>query len=208
MVHRSRKPLRQPEALEAILSRAGESRFARTRAPIPPSTWRQAVGPRIAERATPVCIQSGVLVLRVPSSVWAHELSLLSEELCARLLQHGVTVSGLRFRVGVVPAVERPPERRGSRAIPSPGPIPRVVAAALDEVADEPLREAIASAAAANLAWQASVAPVDASPISEAMRGARAPRFAGEGSALPDPGSPGAPADAPRTRGGGPDRSR
>ena len=34
MFRRSREPLGQPEALESILSRAGENRFARARAPI------------------------------------------------------------------------------------------------------------------------------------------------------------------------------
>ena len=209
-----RAALRAPESLEAILDRAGENRFARVRPPIAAKVWREAVGARIAERARPVSLFGGVLVLRVPTSVWAHELSLLGEELCARVRQHGIDVRQLRFQVGSVPAVDRPPERRLSRPVPCrevPAEPPHEVAVALAAMRDAGLREVIARAAASNLAWQeitrAAHAPEE-TIVSEARRAARAPRFAEGESAPPGPGSAAFGAEAPGTPSDGRGRFR
>ena len=157
MRKRPRPPLFAPEALDSILARAGESRFARVRPPVPSEVWREAVGARIAEHARPVWLQGGTLVLRVASSVWAHELSFLAEELLARLRRLGVEARALRFRVGPMPAPPYPTERRIARRVPTGTAIPPEVALALARVDDGSLRAAIARAAAANLAWQAAV---------------------------------------------------
>ena len=210
----SRYPLKAPEPLRAILERAGENRFARTREAIPAALWRDAVGARIAERALPISLEGGVLLLRVPSSVWANELSFLAGEVCARLLERGVIARELRFRVGAVPAVERPPERRTVRAAPSMRDVlevPEEVARVLAGVSDTELRHVIESAAAANLAWQSVTRPAKAAldgPVSEGQRAARAPRSAGGENVPPDRTSPASPAAPRGKRGGGPDRSR
>jgi len=85
MARRPRSTVSAPEPLRAILERAGENRFARAREAIPAALWREAVGARIAERALPLSLEDGTLVLRVPTSVWANELSLLADEVFARL---------------------------------------------------------------------------------------------------------------------------
>jgi hypothetical protein len=208
MRKRSRQSPVRPESLDAILSRAGENRFAQVSPPVPPNVWRDAVGQRIAERACPVWMKGGMLVLRVPSAVWAHELSLLSEEVCARLRQFGIEVRTLRFRVGPIPSVERPPERRVARSVPAERTIPPELTRALAGVDDEVLRSAIGRAAAANLAWQSIARPAPEHDISEARRAARAPRSAGEGTSPPDRGSPVLREGAPRRRADEPDRSR
>jgi hypothetical protein len=205
---RSRDRLTAPELLEAILDRAGESRFARVRPPIAARLWKDAVGARIADRARPISLFGGVLVLLVPSSVWAHELSLLTDEICASLRGRGVNARELRFRVGAVPAVERPPERRVARAVPVAREVPRDLAPFLAKVGDGELRAAIGRAAASNLAWQSVVRSPPEQPVSEAQRAARAPRFAGEGSAPPDPALPASPEGPPDTRATGPNRPR
>ena len=42
--------------------------------------WREAVGPAIAENAWPARLtKAGTLVVHTSSSVWAHELTLISE---------------------------------------------------------------------------------------------------------------------------------
>jgi hypothetical protein len=207
MRNRSRQRLAGLEPLEAILSRAGENRFARINPPVPTKLWREAVGPRIAERARPVWLHAGMLVLRVTSSVWAHELSLLAEEICGRLRQFGIDAKTLRFRVGPLPALERPPERRVARSVPTERTIPPELARALSRIDDEGLRSAIGRAAAANLAWQSVVraAPED---VTEARRAARAPRSAEEGTSPPDRASPVVREGGPRTRAGEAGRSR
>jgi Dna[CI] antecedent, DciA len=203
-----REPLFAPEPLDSILARAGESRFSRVRPPVPAHLWREAVGARIAEHARPVWLQGGTLVLRVASSVWAHELSFLAEELCARLRQCGIEARSLRFRVGSLPAPERPAELRVARRVPTAAPIPPEVARALGDVGDEPLRAAIARAASANLAWQSSVQVAPAEEVSEAMRAARAPRAAEGETSPPGRASPVARAGAPYRPAAGRDRSR
>jgi hypothetical protein len=175
-MRRFREKIATPETLEEILARAGESRFARARSPIAPKLWRDAVGARIAERASPLSLYGGVLLLRVPSSAWAHELSLLSDEICSRLRERGVKTNELRFRVGPVPPVERPPERRVARAVPAVRNLPNEVVGSLGRVANDELRAAIAGAAAANLAWQAMGIAAPSLAVNEAQRAARAPR--------------------------------
>ena len=198
-----------PEPFEAILERAGENRFARTRPPIAAAVWHEAVGARIAERARPLSLHDGVLLLRVPSSVWAHELSLLADHVCRRLQDRAVNARQLRFRVGQVPPVDRPPERRMARAVPTAFVVPHEVAQVLAAVEDEALRASIGRAAAANLAWQSvgRPAPPDGVDVSEARRAARAPQSSEGGSAPPDRRMPACPAGAPSSGASGRDRS-
>jgi hypothetical protein len=208
MKRRSRGRLVAPEAMDAILDRAGENRFARARSPVPIKVWRDAVGPRIADRARPVSLWGGVLLLRVPTSVWAHELSLLAGEVCTRLRERGIEVRELRFRVGALEAVDRPPERRVARAVPTSFAIPPDVSRALVHVPDDDLRVAIERAAAANLAWQSVTRPAPPQEVSEARRAARAPRGAATETARPARETPASRASEPRNREGGRGRSR
>jgi hypothetical protein len=195
-----------PESLEAILLRAGENRFARLRPPIASRLWREAVGGRIADKARPVSLSGGVLLLRVSTSVWAHELSLLADEVGARLRARGVDVHQLRFQVGSLPAVERPPERRVSRAVPAPRELPPEVADGLVRVGDPTLRGAIARAAQSNLAWQETTQRPPARPANEGQGAARAPR-ASEAETAPRGQKSSASREAPPdTRAGKPHR--
>jgi len=86
--------------------------------------------------------------------VWANELSLLSDELIARLRARGVEVKELRFRVGPLQPTAPAPEPRETRKVPPPASLPGEMAEALEGVADDELKAVIAAAARANLAWQ------------------------------------------------------
>jgi predicted nucleic acid-binding Zn ribbon protein len=196
-----------PEAIEVTLNRAGESRFARTGAPMSERTWRDAVGSRIADRARPIELERGVLVIRAATNVWASELSLLSEDLLARLRDRGVAVTSLRFRVGAVDPLAHPPDRRQTRAVPAPAPLPAPLEQAIQAVPDEELRQTIADAARANLAWQTHVQP-RATTASEEQRAARAPRSAETESDLQVQTSQASPVNSRRTLGASPRRSR
>src|SRR4051812_14537265 len=110
MRRRPRRPsLKQPEPIEGVIDRAGENRFARNRPPVSARVWAAAMGARIADRARPVYLENGVLTVRVATSVWANELSLLQASLIARLRNEGVEVKELRFRVGPIDPPARPP---------------------------------------------------------------------------------------------------
>jgi hypothetical protein len=157
-VRRRRRPkLKAPEALGGVLARAGEDRFARRRSPIDRRIWVEAVGARIADRAEPVALDRGVLVVRAATSTWANELSLLSSELVARLRAAGVAVHELRFRVGAVKLPSHAPEPRETREVPAPAALTGELARAVDGIADDELRAAVEDAARANLAWQEHV---------------------------------------------------
>jgi hypothetical protein len=205
-----RRKLAAPERIEDMLDRAGDARFARNKPPIPIAAWRTAVGPRIAEKARPVALDRGVLTVRVASSAWANELSLLSIELVARLSAHGHDVKQIRFRVGAIEPVARPPERRKNRQVPPPAPLAPALAAEIDAVPDEELRAVLHAAARANLAWQRYVgsAAVREPPVTEGPRGAPGPRSAETGSAPPDRSDGDSDGAARYTRGGGSYRPR
>ncbi len=217
---RRRKSLDAPEPMLDLLDRAGEDRFARRRSPIPMREWKLAVGPRIADRAHPVSLERGVLLLKVTTSVWANELQMLAPELVARLRVCGHAVDQLRFRVGQLESPERPPERRTTRIVPAPVALSPELSATIAKIADEDLRLVIEKAARANLAWQDFVSPASGEPrskeasvaaearLSEAPRAARVPRDAGTGTALRDRSDGGSGGASPRRRGGGSDRQR
>jgi hypothetical protein len=47
--------------------------------------WRKIVGEEIAAHAAPVAVQRGVMVVAVNNSVWMHHLSMMKEEMIAKL---------------------------------------------------------------------------------------------------------------------------
>jgi hypothetical protein len=183
--------------MEDLLARAGEDRFAKQRAPIPPKDWRDALGPRIADRARPLSLERGVLVVKVATSVWANELQMLAPELLLRLKQRGYAVESLRFRVGPLDVIPKPPERRSFRKVPPPLPLAPELRAAMETIADDDLRAIMEKAASANLAWQSFVSP------SEAPQAARAPRDAERGTAPRGRNAEGSDAASPRSSGDG-----
>jgi hypothetical protein len=201
MTRRRRKKLAAPESIERVLARAGEDRFAPNRAPIAPHVWAAAVGARIAERTRPIAVENGVLIVRTATSVWASELSLLSEALLGRLRTAGIKVRGLRFRVGAVEPPEHAAELRTTK-VPRAIPLDPRIARTIAQVEDVELREAITLAARTNLAWQAFNAS-GAQGSSGAPRAARAPRDAETGNAPPDRTRSTSPGAGRGTRGDG-----
>jgi predicted nucleic acid-binding Zn ribbon protein len=151
---RKRRRLDAPEPLEQVLERAGENRFAKKQLPMPLAVWRAAVGPRIADRARPVALERDVLVVKVVSSVWANELSMLAPQLIAKLAEKRIVVKSLKFRVGPLDVIEGMPQRRDYRKVPPPAKLDADLTRSLDRVEDDDLRAAIEGAARASLAWQ------------------------------------------------------
>jgi hypothetical protein len=150
---RWRRPrLEAPEAIGMVIDRAGEDRFASQRSPIAEHAWRRAVGARIADRAKPMSLENGVLVVKVATAAWAHELSLMKTDLLKPLASHGVR--DIRFRVGAIEAAQRAPEQRKSRAVPKAAPLSGELAESVAKIEDPELRELIALAAGSSIAWQ------------------------------------------------------
>ncbi|WP_437719668.1 DciA family protein [Sorangium sp. So ce448] len=168
--------------------------------------WEAAVGSRIAARARPLKLERGVLHVRAASSMWAQELSLLGDAITAQLRSRGLPVQSLRFRVGKVEPVARPPWREEVRPTPKEAPLPVEVRRELGKVADTELRDAIAKAAARNLGWQeaeASARPRNAPPPLQPSAAptphvSPPPAPHGAGRAAPPPVPRAAPPAAPR----------
>lgn len=151
---RFRRPLPRPEPIGALLERSGEDRFAPSRPPLTRQQWASAVGVTVADRTLPTSLERGVLVVRAATSAWAQELSLLQEVIRGRLAAMGVVVQELRFRVGSVEPLPRPPDRALVRRVPATAELPGPLRRAIDRVTDEELRKTLARAARASLAWE------------------------------------------------------
>ncbi len=195
-----RSSARGPQLLGALLedARARSARAAEA-GRIDAELWRRVVGPRIGDRTAPGRLERGTLLVRVASAVWAQELSLLSDDIIARLRAAGLAVDALRFRVERID----PPVRIAAPAPPAPPPepLPEELEKRLAAVDDPELRTAIAAAAGHSLALDTRRRKASAARASEPKRGARAPRSAGSGSDRPDRTSPAPRAGRQRRRG-------
>ncbi|HEY2804340.1 MAG TPA: DUF721 domain-containing protein [Gemmatimonadales bacterium] len=84
MTKRVGKPARVSEVLGGYLKRAGIAERVAQAGVL--AEWPELVGERIAKATQALEIrQDGVLVVRVVSSAWAQELSLMSHQVIARL---------------------------------------------------------------------------------------------------------------------------
>jgi hypothetical protein len=129
-----------------------------------PHTWRRAIGERIAARSQPEQLRDGVLTLRVASSVWAQELSLLSSTIIERLAPLGFAVRSIRCKVGGLDAGPLPRAKAPARANPPPVELPADLAEELAQIGDADLRATIESAARAQLQARAERHTLTRSP--------------------------------------------
>jgi hypothetical protein len=132
---------RAPMSLAELLGKSAML-SART-AHIGLAEWQRAVGTRLAQKTLPERLSDGVLVVRVPSSTWAQELSLLSHVVLERLQTAGHAVQRMRFQVHAESSPRELPVTHVRRA-----KLPPALAASLERVDDAELRRAIAEAAA------------------------------------------------------------
>lgn len=123
------------------------------------AAWPSAVGSAVARQAWPLRIaRDGTLHVATSSATWANELTLLEEDVLARLREQvgDDTPPKLRCAVGPIPepprADEEPPQ--------PPADVPEDVVSTASSVAsaiDDPeLRELVARAARASLGRQAA----------------------------------------------------
>ena len=185
---RRRQNLRVPEPLGGVLGRAGDDRLARSTLSISQRDWEAAVGARIAERARPIELDRGTLIVRVATNVWASELSLLATPHPGAPQgggprRHGPPLPRRRGRVEH-PAQGPPGHARGASGRVAP---PRALEGTLASVEDDELRGAITGAARANLAWQSYVTETSEDRATTGgPRGARVPQSAERESDRPD----------------------
>lgn len=139
----------RPTSLAQLLS--GSPMLSAHTAHISLEQWQRAVGARLAVKTYPERIADGVLTVRVPSSTWAQELSLLSEVVLQRLTAAGHRVGRLRFHVTAGPLQPEAPVTIVRRAA-----LPAGLTESLARLEDPELRGAITEAAAYSLARKSS----------------------------------------------------
>jgi hypothetical protein len=118
--------------------------------------WHTIVGPRIAARTQPDSLSQRVLYVRVASSAWMHELTLLRPQLLATIQAAMGTprlVDELRLHLGARATSGPDPVREAARAraLPRPAPTPTpatgaradAIEAETSAIADDELRELV-----------------------------------------------------------------
>jgi hypothetical protein len=163
--------------------------------PIDEVAWRRIVGLGVALRSRPLRVARGTLWVRVASSAWAQELSLLQSTLVERLAAQGLRVERVRFQVGEVAPPARPPRVEAPPPAAPKADLPEELVRALEGVGDDELRRTLAEAAALNLAWQEGL-------VTSRKRAVRGPRFAAAKSARPARTTPTDSASLRRSREG------
>lgn len=118
--------------------------------PIDPALWDEAVGTRIARRAQPIRLERGVLYVRVATSAWANELSMLADDILAQLMARNVAATSLRFSVG---PIKKPRRRRGKprHAAAPDAALPEMLRDRVAKIEDPNLQRALAEACAKSL---------------------------------------------------------
>lgn len=129
--------------------------------------WTAALGPRIAQRASPLRLVRGELVIAVADAVWRQELAFLGPEIAARL--NGALGRDVVQRIRLV----------GGDAGTTPGAAPRRPRRLLAS------RSASAGAAPAPRAADASALPADLAAALESLRARRAARLASDSGHVP-----------------------
>ncbi|MCU0686075.1 MAG: DUF721 domain-containing protein [Polyangiaceae bacterium] len=178
-----RRKARGPVALEALVAGwaggpAGSKGptgyapgFSPGPSPVDEVAWRRVVGMGVALRSRPLRVVRGTLWVRVASSSWAQELSLLQATIIDRLATYGVRVERVRFQVGEVGPPNRAPRLEAPPPAAPKADLPEDLVRALAAVEDEELRRTLTEAAGLNLAWQEGL-------VTSRKRAVRGPRFA------------------------------
>lgn len=123
------------------------------------AAWPAAVGPAIARQAWPLRIaRDGTLHVATVSATWANELTLLGDDVLARLREHvgDEAPTKLKCAVGPVPEPARAPEQLPPAPTELPADVVSTAASVASAIDDPELRELVARAARASLGKSAS----------------------------------------------------
>lgn len=151
--HRKRRPDSFPTRISAVLDGAYPGRSSDRPLVRTFSWWDRTVPPRIADRARPITLKHGTLVIHTGSSAWAQELSFHERDLLASVQRSVPDVKRLRIRVGPMPPPPAPPDPPPPKVEPIPlSALPAEIARGLARIRDDGLREALALAARTSLA--------------------------------------------------------
>jgi hypothetical protein len=133
-------------ALRAVGAIVPPDRLRLTRIQI---AWPEIAPGRLQRVAWPVVVGGGTLTVNVIDNQWLHELLYMKLELLERIQQRcrAAEIDGLRMRVGEVPEPWPEPEPLPDPVVASlPDEPARDTVAALNDVEDPRLRQAMANA--------------------------------------------------------------
>lgn len=117
--------------------------------------WASVVSGRVLQTARPMFLRHGVLTIHTATTAHADGMQYETDRLLLRLraLVPEARLKNLRFKVGELPALPPPPkEGRKRKPLVPVAQLPENVAAAIANIRNEGVREAVAKAAAVGLA--------------------------------------------------------
>ena len=123
------------------------------------AVWEQAVGPQIASQSRPEYLRKETLAVKVASSVWMHQLHFLKEEIIGKVnaSMGSPVVKDIRFTIGPFPPLSGE-SKEASVPLFQPGPLKerdkKMVAACLESLPDEELREIIRRVMTKEINWR------------------------------------------------------
>lgn len=138
---RGRRPERLGKVLKESVRALGWERRLSEEEVI--SRWDEAVGPHIAAHARPSSVLNGRLTVVTASPVWAQQLALLKSDLLRRIARRfgPNLVTDLYFVAGTIDSSPAPAAPAPDAA--EPREIPPELAAEIDVIADEEVRECV-----------------------------------------------------------------
>jgi hypothetical protein len=117
--------------------------------------WAAVVSSRVLSTARPMSLRNGMLTIHTATTAHADGMQYETDRLLIRLraLVPEARLKAIRFKVGELPALPPPPpEERKRKPLVPVAQLPESVAAAIANIRNEGIREAVAKAAAVGLA--------------------------------------------------------
>ena len=149
---RMKRPVQISALLETVF--AGKPAQKRIREAKAWQFWEEAVGSHIASKAIPVAFRDGTLTVRVSSSAWMQQLSLMKRDIIGQLNDAigYPLVNDLFFRQGTVHAKEAEPAAVGVRKRSLTDSEQKLLIEQTTAISDPELRDAFISLFSSQLA--------------------------------------------------------
>jgi predicted nucleic acid-binding Zn ribbon protein len=147
-----KRPLQVSALLETVF--AGKATQKRIREARVWKFWEEAVGAHIASKATPASFRDGMLTVKVSSSPWMQQLSMMKADIVASINSAlgEPLVTDLFFRQGVVHREANDPAEKTVEKRPLSDNEKKQLLECTSEVADQELRDAFISFFSSQLA--------------------------------------------------------
>ncbi len=79
--------------------------------------WPSIMGPTLSQKIFPLKISNGVLTVRTPHNGWAHQLTMMQQEILTKVQTHtGIALEKIKWQVAPLPSLDpTPPKAPGQK---------------------------------------------------------------------------------------------